>query len=76
MAEENTRDAHCPYIHLMFDDAMAGSRGEHKCLLASYPYGDLSHGGGSECLDYEPCNHPDHLSCPRYLENQRINKLL
>ncbi len=68
-----TQDLNCPRGKRMWDDlAHGGGPSEWKCLLQDYRYGDLSHGGGSECLDYHPCNNSDHRTCRLYLE--RLDK--
>lgn len=66
------QDASCPHIEWMGEDlGHCPGIGEWKCMLQSYQYGDLLHGGGSENTDYRSCNHPDHNKCSVYLEHQK-----
>ena len=62
------QDGNCPKIEWMGLGHGSGV-GEWKCLLQTETYGDLSRGGGSENLDYLPCNNSDYNKCPIYLAN-------
>ena len=64
------QDGGCPKIEWQGLGHGSGIGG-YKCLLQEDKYGDISHGGGSENLDYLPCNNSDHETCPVYLKSLR-----
>ncbi|MBU3913302.1 MAG: hypothetical protein KKB21_03070 [Nanoarchaeota archaeon] len=67
-----SQDGTCLHIEWMGEDLVhCPGVGEWKCKLQENNYGDLLYGGGSENLDYKPCNHPNHGDCQVYLAEMR-----
>ncbi len=62
---KSNQDGDCPEIEWMGMGHGSGI-GEWKCKLQEEVYGDLLCGGGSENLDYKPCNCSNHKKCDFY----------
>jgi hypothetical protein len=61
------QDETCPHINWMYEDAIhLPGIGEWKCRLQEYHHGEYG-----QNLDYKPCNHQDHKTCPVFLANQQ-----
>ncbi len=64
-----TQDANCPYIKWLGEDLNhCPGVGEYKCMEQKYEYGEYGYGGN---FDYQPCNSPNHATCPVYLKTQQ-----
>ena len=64
------QDSSCPDIEWMGEDlGQCPGVGEWKCMNQEDKYGDLLCGGGSENLDYKPCNCANHDECPVYKQH-------
>jgi len=63
------QDGSCTHIEWMGFGHGSGI-GEWKCKLQEERYGDLLHGGGSENLDYKPCDASNYETCTVYLNHQ------
>ena len=61
------QDKNCPHIRYMYEDAahLPANIGDWTCMLQQYQHGEYN-----QNIDYHNCSHPNHKSCPFYLENQ------